>query len=716
MSGTGRDFLLEVGCEEIPHRMLDPARRDLAEAVRAALVASRLLPDDDEDGRRRVVSFATPRRLAVRMAELPPRQPDASHEITGPPVAAAYDASGAPTRAARGFAAGQGVDVDQLYRVAGPRGEVVAVRRTERGLPTPEVLGTVIPKAVLGLSFPKAMSWGAGEYQFVRPIRWVVALLGRQVVDLSVAGVRAGRTTLPRRGSGHAAVELPDAAAYEAALLEVDVMVDPGRRREAVLAGIEHAAAEVGGQVVEDAPLADTCCNLVEYPLCLAGMFSREFLDLPREVLTTTLCHHQHSFSVKDGQGSLVPCFVAVVNARSDAGGAIRWGYERVIAGRLADARFFYKEDRRQPLETRREILGRTRFHRDLGSYAGKVARLETLSRRLCELAGLGDAAAGRAARAARLSKCDLATQMENEFPELQGIVGGIYAREEGEPGEVWRAIYDHYRPGGLRDPLPRDPEGAVLSVADRLDTLVGLMGVGVTPKGSRDPFALRRAALGLVRILVERPLHLSLEKALHAAREGYGGAEIAWKEDVPSLVRKVAGFIQARLRYLLEHAAQGHRYDSIAAVLAAGWDDPAAASQRLSALSRLRGEDDFEALAAASKRIRKILEQAASRGQDVEGLSVDRSLLREAAERELEKAARAAADQVEEALAAGEHETALRSIAALRPYVDRFFDTVLVMAEEPATRRNRLALLASLAALYTREADFSEIVVEGMA
>jgi glycyl-tRNA synthetase beta chain len=405
---------------------------------------------------------------------------------------------------------------------------------------------------------------------------------------------------------------------------------------------------------------------------------------------------------------------VAVVNAPDDPDGAIRTGYERVIAGRLADARFFYREDRRQPLAARLPVLEKTRFHPALGSYAFKVRRLERLVTRLCDLTGQEDGVGDRARRAASLSKCDLATLMENEFPELQGVVGGLYAREEGEPEPVWRAVYDHYRPEGVEDQLPRDPEGLHLSLADRLDNLVGLMGVGIVPKGSRDPFALRRAALGVVRILVDSPLHLSFRQALQAAREAYGNREVNWKEDGEPLFGMVERFVEGRLRFLFESSPAGHRYDSIAAVLAAGWDDPADAGARLRALTALRGQEDFEALAAASKRIRNILTQAEARHGPLGDAVVDTGRFDEPAERALHEAASAAAIAVEEATARRDHDAVLAAIAALRPQVDGFFDTVLVMAEDEETRRNRLALLASLARLYAREADFAEIVVEG--
>ncbi len=709
-------LLLEVGCEEIPDRMVEGARRDLAAAVEASLREHRLLQAGapGETGREEVRSYATPRRLAVQVPGVVRRQPDETQEVTGPPVKAAYDADGNPTRAAQGFAAGQGVEVADLYRVAGPKGEVVAARRTRAGRPAVEVLSEILPGTVLGLSFPKAMQWGEGGVTFVRPIRWLVALLDRAVIPFSVAGVQSGRGSMPRRGSGQPEVKLADAQDYVEALRQVEVVVDVEERRAALRQAVAGLVARDGGRVLPDPGLEEIVLNLVEYPGAVAGAFPAPFLELPAEVLTTTLRHHQRCFSVAGGDGGLKAGFVAAINAPSDPDGAITRGYERVIAGRLADARFFYTEDRKRPLAARLEVLERTRFHAALGSYAAKVRRLEGLVAELAGLAGVKGEVVERAVQAACLCKCDLATQMENEFPELQGVVGGLYAREEGEPAPVWRAIYDHYRPEGLGDELPRDTEGALLALADRLDTLVGLMGVGVEPKGSRDPFALRRAALGAIRILVERPLHLSIDAALAAARRGYDAGEVEWKLDGVELAGKVRAFLEGRLRHLLENDAAGHRYDSITAVLAAGWDDAADAAARLAALTAIRGQEDFEALAAASKRIRNILGQAAERHGIVDEDRVDADRLEDPAERELHAAARRAAEVVEEAAARRDHAAALAAVAALRPQVDRFFDSVLVMAEDADLRRNRLALLASVARLYAREADFAEIVVEG--
>jgi glycyl-tRNA synthetase beta chain len=714
MSATGHSFLLEIGCEEIPDRMLEAAREDLATSLVQALQSHRLLEDVQEDDREAAVGFATPRRLAVRVTGVRAIQPDETTVVTGPPVGVAYDAEGNPTRAAQGFAAGQGASLEDLFRQAGSKGEVVAVRTTSKGRPAAEVLADIVPGMVLALSFPKSMSWGEGGLEFVRPIRWIVALLDSEVVPVEIAGIQAGRVTRPRRGSGKSELTLDRPEDYEATLRQGQVLADPGERRTKMMEGVHAAASRGGGQVVADHDLENAVLNMVEYPGCLEGVFPEEFLKLPSEVLITTLKHHQHCFCVVDDQGALLARFVAVVNAPDDPDGAIRSGYERVIAGRLADARFFYREDRQEPLANRRKMLERTRFHADLGSYAAKVDRMERLVVRLAELAGQDATVQQWAAKVATLSKCDLATQMENEFPELQGVVGGLYACEEGAPQAVWRAVYDQYRPEGREDDLPRDTEGVLLSLADRLDNLVGLMGVGVVPKGSRDPFALRRAALGVVRLLAQSSLHVPVSAALEAARRAYGEAPVPWQSDGDELFQKITGFLEGRVRHLFEKGPGGHRYDSVSAVLAAGWDDLADAAARLEALTAIRGQDDFEALAAASKRIRNILTQADGSGAAVP-TQVREDLLSETAEKELHAAAIAVAGQVATAVERRDHAAVLALVAGLRPQVDAFFDTVLVMAKEDDLRQNRLALLAQVSGLYRHEADFAEIVVEGL-
>ncbi|MFQ5718019.1 MAG: glycine--tRNA ligase subunit beta [Acidobacteriota bacterium] len=701
-------LLVEVGCEEIPDRMLDRGRDDLASAVVALLVDARLVGDADAASCR---SFATPRRMAVVVHGVSRRQEERTQEITGPPVSASFDADGGPTPAAIGFAAGHGVAVEDLLTVDGPRGPVLAVRKLDRGRTAAEILAEGLPSTILSLSFAKTMAWGEGGLEFVRPIRWLVVLHGEDVVCVQVAGVMAGRVSQPRRGSSHSPVSLASPAEYVSRLQDAEVWPDCDARRARIQEAITATAEAVGGHVVSDPGLVGIVTNLVEYPGCLPGTIPEHFLELPSEVLTTTLRHHQRCFSVAGPTGDLRGRFVAVVNTPDDTTGAIGRGYERVIEGRLSDARFFYDEDRKQPLANRQELLERTRFHAELGSYADKTRRLARLVSWLGEQVGLSKEQVGQAARAALLSKCDLTTLMENEFPELQGIVGGLYAREDDEPGPVWRAVYDQYRPEGIDEPLPREVTGGLLSVADRLDNLVGLMGVGVVPKGSRDPFALRRAALGLVRILVEQPVEISVADAVDAALAGHGDA-VPWKVEPAVLRERVLNFIEGRLRFLFEQ--RGHRYDSIAAVIAAGWEVPCHAAARLEALTSIRGEDDFEALAAASKRIRNILEQARAAGTDVPAATVDESLLDADVEKELHAAAVAAADRVRRADAARDERAALAAIASLRPQVDRFFDGVMVLTEDPDRRRNRLGLLASVAGLYAGRADFAEIVVEG--
>ncbi|MFQ5767091.1 MAG: glycine--tRNA ligase subunit beta, partial [Acidobacteriota bacterium] len=534
-----------------------------------------------------------------------------------------------------------------------------------------------------------------------------------QVLPLTIAGVAAGRLTFPRRGTAQAPVRLGSASAYGQALKDLGIQGEPRLRRRDIQLRVVAEAKKAGGRAMVGPDLLGIVTNLVEIPGCFAGEYPEVFLELPPEVLTTTLKHHQRCFSVQDGGGNLLPRFVAVVNRPDDPEGLVRTGYQRVIAGRLADARFFYMEDRKQPLESRIEVLERTRLHPRLGSYAAKIRRQDQLVIDLCRWVEADETTVLHCRRAARLAKCDLATQVENEFPELQGRVGGIYAREEGEPAPVWQAIYDQYLPAGLEDQLPRGLVGSLLSVADRADLLVGLMGVGVVPKGSRDPFALRRSALGLVRILVERSLHLSVRGLLARALELFTQQKVEWQLAPDEIVDRVSGFVAGRLQFLLERR-KDYRYDSIAAVMAAGGDDPADAAARLEALTEIRKQEDFLALVGAAKRIRNILKQAGSDLHQPQLGKVDEALLTETAEKDLLDATRRVRRLVTDCLKSRDHGGALRAMASLGPQVDRFFDTVLVMAGDERTRRQRLALLATIAGLYQEEADFAEIVVEG--
>jgi glycyl-tRNA synthetase len=695
------DFLLEVGCEEIPASMIPGARQALAEALQKALSAHGLSAT-------RAHTFSTPRRLAVWLAGLPPRQEDRSDVVTGPPARVAYDASGEPTQAALGFARGHGIDVGSLERIQTPKGEYVGFRREVRGRGTPEILQEAVPEVLRGLSFPKTMRWESQPLSFVRPIRWLVALWNDQVVPLVFAGVRAGRHTFGHRFAGRPRLELRAARDYARTLRSRgSVWVEDRARRTRILAGLRRQAASARGALLEDEATLEEVTHLVEYPNVIGGGFDPEFLALPREVLVATMRHHQKYFGVTDRRGgSLLPRFVAVVDQRADRGGLIRRGNERVLRARLADARFFWTEDRRLRLEERTPRLRSVLFHEKLGTLAQRVERMQALA---AEVAGhLPQLDAGSLARAVGLAKLDLSTEMVKEFPELQGVVGGLYAAEQGERPEVCEAIYDQYRPVSLEDDPPRSALGCALSIADRLDTLAGLFAVGEAPTGSRDPFALRRSTQGLVKIMLSRGLHLPLDGLLEKAMDIVVGQGVRLPSPEPERLQAALEFLRGRVRFLLAQA--GQRYDLINAALAAGTLDPLDVRLRVAALESLKEDANFTAISISFKRIRKILAQAAEDGP------VDSALLRESAERALYERMMKARERLAELVERRDYAEALRTLAALRAPIDLFFDEILVMDRDPAVRRNRVGLLRALAALFLSLADFSEVVLEGEA
>jgi len=714
---TRRDFLLEIGTEEIPARMLAGAIADLGRALATAMREAGLAPASVE-------VYGTPRRMAALLRALPERQTDQEVEVVGPSVAVAFDAAGKPTRAAEGFARAQGIAVGDLARVKGPKGECVGLRKVVAGRTAAAILAEAVPSVVGAMTFPKTMRWGTGEHRFVRPVHSVVALLDDQVVDLSLFGVRSGRDTFGHRVAGAVRVPLARAADYSDALRDNGVIADVRDRRAMVARLLKEAAGAAGGRIATppgavatpddpDPGLLDEVTDLVEWPTVLTGTIDESFLALPGEILLTSMRHHQKYFALVGAGGAMRPRFLAVANVREDRTGAIRRGNEWVLRARLSDARFFWEEDRRAPLETASPLLERVAFHEKLGSYAAKRDRTVRLAEALlpafaaAAVSGAGGAAgtapdAAAVRRAATLAKNDLTTQMVKEFPELEGIVGGLYARADGLGEKVAAAIYDHYLPRSLDDALPATSEGAIVSLADRLDTQAGIFLLGLLPTGSRDPYALRRSVQGACRILIDYEVSLSLRSFLGTALAGYTG--LAIKDAVPpeTALATLLEFYAGRQEYLGGEA--GIRPESVRAALAAGTDDPCDARRRMTAVDAFRDQPGFMDIAAAHKRIKNILQ-----GQPVAG-AVDPARLKEAAEKALAERLAAARPAVEEAGRGRDYPAALAAIAALREPLDRFFTEVMVLADDHALRANRVALLQAIAALFLGIADVSEI------
>ena len=637
-------FLFEIGTEEIPDWMIPGALENL-----------RLLFEKLEIPHQSVTLDATPRRLVLRAEGLPARQADSEERVLGP-------AKSAPAQAVAGFARKQGIKPEDLAIETTPKGEYYCFTRKVAGRQTKDILAAALPGIVLQIPFPKTMYWTAkGGPRFIRPIRWIVALLGEEIVPLEIAGVHSGALTSGHRRLGAREIAITTAD-YEQRLRDHFVILSAGERREKIqreLAGVS---------VKPDPGLLETLVYITEYPTAITGSFDAQFLALPAEVLVTVMRHHQKYFSVDDGHGNLAPRFVAVMNIASDPEGFVRRGNERVLRARFNDARYFWETDQKKALAGRIPDLAHVTFQAKLGTYLEKSDRMKLLARELG-----GD---DNAVRGAELSKCDLTTELVKEFTELQGVVGGLYARVQGEPEPVWQAIYDHYKPESMEDSIPRHRTGQVVSLADKLDTLRGCFRVGMIPSGSRDPFALRRAAQGVVRILVEGKLELPLLDFLEGNQE-------------------LVSFFADRVRfYFKDH--RGFAYDEVNACMAAGWSNLVDLETRLLRVQGLRPTPDFEPLAASFKRIRNILEQAKFTG----GGGIDTSLLEAGPEKELyEEYQRIAGQPIEHV------------ITRLRPKVDLFFDKVLVNAPDARVRLNRLTLLQTLLAEFSTIADFSEIV-----
>ncbi len=686
-------LLFEIGTEELP-----PS--EMANVLPALVTNAGKLLDDARLGYRDIRSFTTPRRLAVTVDGLEERQPSRTTTVTGPPKKAAFDAQGKPTKAAEGFARSNGVTVDRLTTVATERGEYLAFERHEAGEPASVVLPAVLERLAFSLPFSKQMRWGAGDVRYTRPIRWVVALLDTVVLPLALAGVEAGRLTRGHRFLAPAAITLEgaDAGAYASALEQAFVIADLGTRRERIAGQLVSAFADPAYRVDVDPKTLEIVVHLVECPATIVGQFPKEYLDLPREVVETPIRHHQKSFTVVTNDGTLAPYFVSVSNMPGCDPTEIRRGNERVIRARLADADFYFREDLKTTPEDRVRRLEGMVFQERLGSLREKTDRLIGLVEYLATRAP--GTRANVLHRAALLSKSDLASGMVREFPELEGIMGGEYAMRAGESAPVAHAIREHYLPRSADGALPESPEGAVLGVADKIDTIVGCIGVGLLPTGSQDPYALRRQAQGVVQIAITRrdEIGLSLAGVVDRALDLLAD-KLTEPRDVTR--QRVLEFFRPRLVAIL--TAHGARLDVVDAVLSSGFDEPCDVVKRVDALTTLMGRDDWDPLVVTFKRAINILPAGFDAG-------VDPSRFVHDAERRLHEAIAQRGASVRAALEAGRYTVALSEIAALRAPVDAFFEAVLVMDKDPTVRNNRLALLKVLANWLLPVADLRKI------
>ena len=701
------EFLFEIGLEEIPARMIASAERELAERVKALLVSERLLAPDAA-----VRSYATPRRLAVALTGVRIRQEDATEQMTGPAWKAAFKED-QPTPAAAAFAKKAGVEVSSLVKHTTAKGDYVSATVTRNGRRAAEILAEKLPGELSKIYWAKNMYWRPGKPErFVRPVRWILALLDGEVTQIEFGGKSAGNVTYGHRVlSGDAPITIAAPAEYEAKLEAGYVLADVGARRERIRKALDRVTRTVeGARWREDEPLVETVTQLTEWPSVVLGTFESEYLDLPEEALVTVMRDHQKYFAVDDATGKLAPHFLAVLNTQVDAAGEaiIRHGNERVLRARFNDARFFWNFDQKTPLNARVDLLKNVTFQKDLGSYFNKTETNLRLTGALATLLqGRGVALDEPALlTATRLAKADLTAELVKEFTELQGVIGGLYARAEGMGEAVAQAIYWQYRPAGADGAIPPTVEGQALGLADRMATIVDMFALGLEPTGSKDPFALRRAANGVIRILAEStlPLRLSELERLATSPEQNALAETSGSA--------VATFFRERLDFYLREVL-GYSYDVTKAVLTAGADDVPDAVARAKALTAARASDaegHLAAISAAFKRIQNILRQAREKGEPYETVSVANALV-EPEERALRERLSAVAPEVESLRAERRYAEALERIASLRPTVDAFFDKVMVMAPDPAVRRNRLALIAEVADRFSGIADFSEIV-----
>ncbi|MGA7753521.1 MAG: glycine--tRNA ligase subunit beta [Candidatus Sulfotelmatobacter sp.] len=712
------DFLLEIGCEEIPARMLDDASRQLRERLATLLSRERL-------GGAEITSFDTPRRLAVMVPGIAGGQADVAEQLNGPAVNVAYR-DGQPTPAAHAFAKKAGVDVSQLERISTPKGEYISAKVTKKGRSTAEILAEALPKEISTIYWPKNMYWRKTSERFVRPVRWLVAMLDGEVIPLEFDGIRAGSSSRGHRILTDGTVAIPRAGSAYVDSLRAAKVLGRGEREHQIRKALDAATRTIpGARWREDKDLLDTVVNLTEYPSAILGSFDPQFLMLPEEVLVTVMRDHQKYFAVEDTSGKLLPHFLAVLNTDGDPQGLIRHGNERVLRARFNDARFFWETDQKKSLLERLDSLKHVTFQKDLGNYYEKTLRVQRLCSWLSEtLKQRGTVVRpGVIHKAVCLAKTDLTTELVKEFTELQGIVGGLYARvQKLDPSlpeatrlSIADAIYDQYKPESTDDDVPRSLEGAVLSIGDKADTIAGMFALGLVPSGSKDPFALRRQANAIVKTIAEKKLPLRLNEVMQDARAGYQKSEAEKKfVDDRTYEQSIATFFRERLEFYLRDV-RGYAYDVVKAVLGADANDVVDVLARAEAVKQVLHLPEFQAIGAACKRMRNILKQAAEKSFPV---ASNFDYLPDAAHEEKNLAAYVErySPRIEAHRKEKQYGEALMLLSSAREPVDAFFDKVMVMVDDERLRANRLALLQKLLREFSTIADFSEIVAEGKA
>jgi glycyl-tRNA synthetase beta chain len=686
-----KEFLLEIGTEEIPSRFITPALDKMRELFSGLLVNGRVAIENGA-----IQVYGTPRRLVLFVPQLAERQQDFTKEVVGPPKKIAFDAEGKPTKAALVFAEKNGVQVDALSRKTTDKGEYIVARVDEKGVDTADWLKRVMPGFVLSIPFQKTMRWMDKDIRFARPIHWIVALWGGAVVEFALNGIKSGNLSRGHRFMSPGAFMVKDFKSYTMQAEPNYLVLDPEVRKQRIIKQTQELAKSKSGTVLDDPGLVDEVANLVEYPVAVMGTFNKEYLRVPKEVLITAMREHQRYFSVVGQSGNLLPCFITISNTRAEDMDIVRAGNERVLAARLSDAAYFFDHDVKQPLGDRLEGLKKVTYQEKLGTVYDKTLRVKHLA---VYLASIINADAPTVARAAELCKIDLLTGVVGEFPKLQGVMGRHYALNSGEDPRVADAILEHYLPRYAGDKLPDSLEGMCVGIADRIDSITGCFSVGLVPSGSEDPYGLRRQSVAILIMLMERGLRLSLTDLITEACKAYGLKKQA-KEKVEG---ETLDFFRQRLTGML--AAEGLRSDVVDAALSVGFNDPLIARGKVRALDALRTSEDYQPLVTALKRAGNILPK------EFTG-KVKKNLLRLDAEKALYASYSDIKDRVLEKADRLDFRGALADIASLRKDVDAFFDTVMVMDKDAEVKANRLALLAGITGLFSQIADFSRLVL----
>ena len=687
------ELLFEIGTEEIPAGFLSKAVGDMENIIHKSLTEKRI-PFAG------IKCMATPRRLVLYIAEVAQKQEDKTIEKMGPAKKAAFDENGNPTKAALGFAKGQGLKIADLETIVTEKGEYLGARKTIAGQPTATLLPEILTNFLLAIPFRKSMRWANYDLRFARPLHWILALYSGNVVPLKIEDIASGNTSRGHRFMSPDPFVVSNFADYLDKARQNYVIADPAERKKLILEEAQSAAAEVGGKIFYTEDLLDTVSFIVEYPVIIRGSFDQDYLKIPKEVLTTTMIAHQKYFPVINDEGKLLPYFIAVSNTKARDLAVVARGNERVLRARLADASFFFEEDRKVPLENRIESLKKVVFHTLLGTSHQKVLRFRKLAVKIAQK--VKPAVKKNVDRAALLAKADLESLMVGEFSELQGIMGREYALLAGENPVIASAIYEHSLPIVAGGDLPQSHEGAIVGIADKIDTIVGFFGVGLPPTGTADPYALRRQSLGVINIILDKRYPLTLDFLI---TESIALFKDTLKKPAEEIKKEILGFFQGRLQNQL--ISQGFAYDTVEAVLAEGVNDVVSALEKIKALQTFRQNPEFEPISIAFKRVDNIL-------KDFRNPQIDMSLLKDDAEIHLFSVFENIKTRVEKGIDENDFNFALGELAKLRPPVDAFFDSVMVMDKDEKIRHNRLSLLAEISALFHKIADFSKIVTAG--